>query len=541
MSATNEQAARAPQPPAGDGRESAAHYELARQVGELFALGASVDDAVGDLTLPAMKMGFEPADGERLIRQFYATEISRLGPTESIARLARLDPVTYEKSRASEAKRLGMRASVLDREVEKVRPKNGAAAPGAADSIAPPPPVPWPHPVEGAELFDEINAALRHFVALSKDELNACVLWAAYAHCYARLDTLNPFLRLKSAEPDSGKSTLAKALSRIAASGMIVTRASAAALVRVVAGERKPALFLDESDSYLRVNEAARGIIDGAHDRETANVVLNVKRGDDWVPTQINVFMPLCIISIGDLDRTIESRSIPISLQRATPTEKARLFKARKRALDETFKPLGQKMARWISDNLNAVCRAAPKFPDSLEGREMDCWEPLFQIAQVVGGDWPERARAAAEALSGRRNAAAESVRIELLRCIKKLCAETDWLPSRQLAEALAADQTSRWVAYGRSGKPISERAIAVLLKPFGVFPASNGSERGYKAADFTDVFARYVPAPPAQVSKCQKPHAQKGNLNFHKCQMAHLLTDAKIQEVLRGVGRLTL
>ena len=39
--------------------------------------------------------------------------------------------------------------------------------------------------------------------------------------------------------------------------------------------------------------------------------------------------------------------------------------------------------------------------PAGLDDRAADCWRPLLAIAELVGGDWPERARAAALALSG--------------------------------------------------------------------------------------------------------------------------------------------
>jgi Protein of unknown function (DUF3631) len=40
-----------------------------------------------------------------------------------------------------------------------------------------------------------------------------------------------------------------------------------------------------------------------------------------------------------------------------------------------------------------------PEMPDGIEDRNADVWEALIAIADLAGGDWPERARRAAVAL----------------------------------------------------------------------------------------------------------------------------------------------
>ena len=43
----------------------------------------------------------------------------------------------------------------------------------------------------------------------------------------------------------------------------------------------------------------------------------------------------------------------------------------------------------------------SPEIPSGLSDRTADAWESLFAIADLAGGDWPQRARKAALALSG--------------------------------------------------------------------------------------------------------------------------------------------
>ena len=64
-----------------------------------------------------------------------------------------------------------------------------------------------------------------------------------------------------------------------------------------------------------------RNVLDAASDPDTANISLSVKSGDDWIPAEFNVFVPIAIASIGMLRKmqTVESRSIHVHLKRATP------------------------------------------------------------------------------------------------------------------------------------------------------------------------------------------------------------------------------
>jgi Protein of unknown function (DUF3631) len=135
---------------------------------------------------------------------------------------------------------------------------------------------------------------------------------------------------------------------------------------------------------------------------------------------------------------------------------------------------------------------ARPSLPDGLDGRDSDKWEPLIAIADVIGGDYGALARAAAVKLSGARDDDA-APEIELLSELRILFADRERLGSKEIVEALTADPASRWTAYGRHGKPISERQIANLLHRFGIYPASDGKSRGYRRSDCEESFSRYI------------------------------------------------
>ena len=46
------------------------------------------------------------------------------------------------------------------------------------------------------------------------------------------------------------------------------------------------------------------------------------------------------------------------------------------------------------------IANANPKFPESLNDRAMDIWEPLLALADLAGGEWPELGRKAASGLT---------------------------------------------------------------------------------------------------------------------------------------------
>ena len=109
------------------------------------------------------------------------------------------------------------------------------------------------------------------------------------------------------------------------------------------------------------------------------------------------------------------------------------------------------------------------------------------------------RIRQAAESLTPSEEA---SLGVELLRDIQDvLYAEgCDRITSIGLTEKLCALPDRPWSEVGRGGKPLTQRRLARLLRPFDVTPgtARFGPKiaRGYDREDFDESFERYLPHP---------------------------------------------
>ena len=262
------------------------------------------------------------------------------------------------------------------------------------------------------------SAAIRRFVMIDEADCIIVALWILFTWEFEYAAETNPFLRIISATPGCGKSTLFEVLQRLARSAWLVVRISQSAFTRGM-NECKRTLLLDEGDAYLNSNETMRNVLDGASDPDTAHVSLSVKTGDDWKPVELNVFVPIAIASIGPLRRmeTVEDRSIGVHLKRATAAELKPLSKGRRRELNAVLEPLAAKCARWTADNPPNT-EARPSIPD-MAGREMDKWESLIGIADRIGSEWPARSRAIAVAKSNARGDDDKSIGVILLHDIR--------------------------------------------------------------------------------------------------------------------------
>ena len=151
---------------------------------------------------------------------------------------------------------------------------------------------------------------------------------------------------------------------------------------------------------------------------------------------------------------------------------------------------LARKAARFVSDNEQALRNAEPASPDALNDRQADAWDPLFAIAEVAGGEWPERARAAAKALcqvDAEEDVEAD-IKTVLLADIRDIFARLSEGCRRSRSRGVSgvrmmargsspsscstslSDLEERpWGAWGRAKKPLTDSGLAALLRPYGI------------------------------------------------------------------------
>jgi len=132
---------------------------------------------------------------------------------------------------------------------------------------------------------------------------------------------------------------------------------------------------------------------------------------------------------------------------------------------------LARKAARWVIDHADEIGESDPELPAGLYNRQADNWRPLFTLATVAGGEWPEKAKSAAIILTG--DIEDDSLSTQLLIDVRNVFAEKrladdDGMRSADLVTELVAMADRPWGECNH-GKAITANGLARRLKPFGI------------------------------------------------------------------------
>jgi hypothetical protein len=252
-----------------------------------------------------------------------------------------------------------------------------------------------------------------------------------------------------------------------------------------------PTFVLDEADTLFRENEQLRVLFNSGWTRGSGVPRINP---DTLEPEVFPTFAPKIIGMKGrKLPDTTLGRAIVLEMQRKLPGEVVEDFE---HLDDAELKMLRGQFARWAADNMESLRQAKPAVPEGFYNRVACNWRPLLAVADLAGGDWPGLAREAAEALTGKEPG---TVYAETLAAIKTLFGDKERMFSEDIVRELHAIEGGPWAEWGRGGKPISQNALARLLKPIAPGNVWTGTERkkGYERHQFRDVFDRYLPPEP--------------------------------------------
>jgi len=318
---------------------------------------------------------------------------------------------------------------------------------------------PWPRPVDGADLIDQLYTTVLRHVAMAEPSAVTVALWVLFAHAHEAFQ-VSPLLALISPEKRCGKTTTLTLLGALVPNPLPAANITAAALFRAVQRFR-PTLLVDEADSFLRDREELRGVLNSGHHRAGAAVVRTV--GDDYEPRVFSTWCPKAVALIGLLPTTLEDRSLVIRMRRRRPDENLEALR-----LDRPgeWEPLRRKCARWVADNADVIRELDPAVPTELHDRAADNWRPLLAVADVAGWVWPQKAREAARALLS-EVVEDDTPGVLVLADLRQLFNErsADRLPSADVVEVLGRREDRPWSEW-RHGRPITATQLARLLRP---------------------------------------------------------------------------
>jgi hypothetical protein len=423
-----------------------------------------------------------------------AEKISAASDEELIIGLAELPRLDYAKRRKDMAEALGIGVGELDKIVALAR----------GDGKKPTVPL-YAHwnveaasePIDGGILLGAIRETIQRYVFITEEQATAVALWVAFSwlHEHEGAVTHSPILFVTSAEKDSGKTTLLGVLNFLTRRSLQSVDISGPALFRSIA-KWQPTLIVDEADDTLADNPDLRSVINSGWTRGQGVIRCHP---DTHEPQVFSSFAPKVVGMKGrKLEDTTLSRSIIITMRpkRANdPKEHVADFDHLDNA---TFARLRSQLMRWTQDNADALAKVMPEIPAGFHNRRRANWRTLLMVAEAGGGDWKKEGWQAALAIEAVAETFDPSIGVQLLGAIKGAfeARGMDRITSAGLVEDLLADETAPWATYNK-GKPISQRQVGNLLKPYGIksktIRLDNGSfPKGYLLEWFTDVLSRF-------------------------------------------------
>lgn len=392
----------------------------------------------------------------------------------------------------------------IDDEIAKARSKwQGEARRQRAHAKSAAKPAPTNAPRDGASLLNQVYDLIGRFVAYpSEHDRVAHALWIAHAHAMDAWES-TPRLAFLSEEPASGKTRALEVSEPLVPRPVEAVNVSPAYLFRKVADEAgRPTILFDEIDTVFgpkaKENEEIRGLFNAGH-RKGAVAGRCVVIGKQVKTEEIPAYCALAVAGLGDLPDTILTRSVVIRMRRRSSDEKVEAWRRRIHAPEA--QEIRDQLALWAETALGSVIDTWPEMPDGVTDRDADVWESLLAVADVAGGTWPERARAAAVALVTRVKETSPSLGVRLLSDLRNVFDTADKLSTDTILKQLHKIDEAPWGDI--RGKPLNDLGLAKRLKGYGIKPkpVRIGGDvcRGYDRQDFHDAWKRYLPPLPAK------------------------------------------
>lgn len=346
-----------------------------------------------------------------------------------------------------------------------------------------------------AAVLDETHAAYTRFVIFpSAEAADAVTLYTAATHAQLAWEHATRLV-IKSPVKRCGKTRTLEILRELSHRAIVTANASTAALVRSINEEDPPTLVLDEADTVFgsrreRADSAEdlRGILNAGHSRGWPYIRWDPK---SRLREDCSTFAMAAMGGIGDLPDTIEDRAVVIPMRRRAPGEPISQWRTRR--VVPKLRELRDRLHATVRAHLAELADAEPDVP--VEDRAADVWEPLLAIAELAGGDWPERARHACRAFADADVAEDATAAERLLADLEDVWDDSAHVPSATLLERLHAIDEAPWGDW--YGRPLSARDLARLLRPFGVrsknVKVAGSVVKCYRRADLEDAWQRYT------------------------------------------------
>jgi hypothetical protein len=342
-------------------------------------------------------------------------------------------------------------------------------------------------PIDLARTMDDlIERYLHPHLALNAHIAELFVLYGVGTHGID-IATHAPRLFLRSATPRCGKSTAIKVLAQFVRRGEIISEVSRSSLFHTI-DETGATILLDEADESVAGHKPLFAVLHCGHDREGA-FIKQMYRG---VNTRFSTFAFIIFGCIGNLHPQLMDRGVIADMQR--DNEGRPRFRPER---GQELREIGRKFSKWVADNSELLAAYDPLMPNLRNDRAEDNWRLMIAIADLAGGDWPHRARAAAVHLSVRGEPEISEPETLVLDIHQVWGGDPPKIRSTDLAAKLRDMEGRPWsgLTPDRMAKilKVFQNGRGGQIKPQQLRFGPIGGVHGYERWQFEDAFRRYA------------------------------------------------
>ena len=279
--------------------------------------------------------------------------------------------------------------------------------------------VPWPKPVNGKLLLDQLAALFAKFILLPEWMPVALALWTLHTHAF-HLRHVAANVGIESRQTRPRRTRLLNVLGALVSRPLVASHIRSGTLLGLI-DESHPTLLIDEADSLISGNDELCDIVKSDCHRSSAFVV---RVADPQHPTiripgstpvaeksarlgssvpilspgliLFSTWCPKALAATGRLPDFFAEHCILMRTRKKTRSEHCEPIKN----LAGYANPLRRKCARFVFDSSQRIAEACPEIPSEIRGHFATVWEPLFALADLAGERWPSLARQAAVALT---------------------------------------------------------------------------------------------------------------------------------------------
>lgn len=327
---------------------------------------------------------------------------------------------------------------------------------------------------------------LQEFVSMDRHQAIVTSLWALSTWFIDSLD-LVPYLLITSSTKRSGKSRLLEFLQQIVRFPKRSDDCTVAALFRITSMPGRPTLLIDEIDQYMATNREFNSILNSGNKRG-ATVTRSALKNNGGFSDHINeydcfgfkVFAGIKADSISD---TLTDRSIVIKLRRKTEKMerlKIKNYSDKFESIRQQFYSLSIKYSKSVQKSIDEGTIA---FPDSFNDRQVDIYEPLWAILEIMcTGRIQEQCKRACELCLSSPDPTSDLALLEKVKNYSTTSTK-DWVSTAELINFL--NSSSTW-------KNISPKRLSCIMSRFGVTPVRQAkleNKRGYLTAQINQAY----------------------------------------------------